>query len=484
MTPVLTPGLLAGSAPPANGPPAGSPSGRTGGTPGQPSPFEQLLTAVRAVLQGGETATPPPGGTPDPLEPLPTPAGILAALAALAQGAAPGETSGEAETDLSLLDRLSEAGEELINNPEIEPGAAEALMSFLVTGGVFIPHTETPQTALPSLDVDVREVLVAGEVALEMAARAAKDAAAEDAPALTGTAGTVGAEVGTDVASQTLITPALQVAVEDVLKHAGVSAEPDPTAVAATTDTPDAPGGTLPAELPSTSVERDAFAEVQPSMTADDTLSAAVDDQPRVEASTPRLEVSGDGSAEALNGGAAGVASPGTAGQPQTVTAPVRTGAATAPNVVATVVTEVVQAAVLRGDSEVRLVLNPPEMGHLDIRIVTHEGGLRVSMEASHAGARDLIERALPALQQGLEARDLRVDRLEVRATDTGRGSLDSSGTGQQSAGGHAGDQSGSRDGRPEWSAVASFGLGMTGEPASSRPSQQAAGDGRLDVLA
>ncbi len=189
-------------------------------------------------------------------------------------------------------------------------------------------------------------------------------------------------------------------------------------------------------------------------------------------------EVSRDASLDApVNAGAVAVSAPTAPSAPvETVTAPVRTDAASLPDVVA----DVVQGAVLRGDSEVRLVLNPPDLGRLDIRIVTHEGGLRVAMEASQSAARDLIEQALPALQQGLEARDLRVDRLEVRATDTGRGSLDTGGTGQQSGGG---PQDG-RDGRPEWSAVASMGLGRAGDERPGTPSQQTADDGRLDVMA
>jgi flagellar hook-length control protein FliK len=141
-------------------------------------------------------------------------------------------------------------------------------------------------------------------------------------------------------------------------------------------------------------------------------------------------------------------------------------------------IAETVQAAVIRGDSEVRLVLNPPELGHVEVRIASHEGGLRISLEAAQSGARDLMERSLPALQQALEARDLRVERLNVQATDTGRGSLDTSAGGPQSGGSDAN----SGDGGPEWSAVASFGAGA--EAVTAGPSQSQTADGRLDVMA
>jgi flagellar hook-length control protein FliK len=77
-------------------------------------------------------------------------------------------------------------------------------------------------------------------------------------------------------------------------------------------------------------------------------------------------------------------------------------------------IAETVHAAVMRGDNEVRLVLNPPELGRLDIRIVDARDGLLVAMEATTNEARELISRALVSLQAALEARELRVDRLTV----------------------------------------------------------------------
>src|SRR5690606_27095214 len=105
-------------APPANGPPVGSLSGSPGGSPDPTSPFAQLLAAARAVMQGGETATPPAGGTPSSSEPGPTPADLLAALMALIHGARPPDEGSpdSAETDLSLLDRPAGAGEDHIKD--------------------------------------------------------------------------------------------------------------------------------------------------------------------------------------------------------------------------------------------------------------------------------------------------------------------------------------------------------------------------------
>jgi flagellar hook-length control protein FliK len=91
------------------------------------------------------------------------------------------------------------------------------------------------------------------------------------------------------------------------------------------------------------------------------------------------------------------------------------TGAASADRPqVASRIAETVHSAVMRGDSEVRLVLNPPELGRVDIRIVDTADGLVVAMKAANGEARELISRSLVALQVALEGRELRVDRLTV----------------------------------------------------------------------
>jgi flagellar hook-length control protein FliK len=150
-----------------------------------------------------------------------------------------------------------------------------------------------------------------------------------------------------------------------------------------------------------------------------------------------------------------------------------------------------VRRASLLGDQEVRLLLNPPELGHLDVRVVESPQGLRVVLEATSAEARELIEQQLPALRTALEARDLKVERLQVeQALDAS--ALDEQserGLRQDGQGEGGSDQSG-QDTAP-WSPVASMQLDGGGEPAlagaasgSESNTRTAAGDGRLDVLA
>jgi flagellar hook-length control protein FliK len=159
----------------------------------------------------------------------------------------------------------------------------------------------------------------------------------------------------------------------------------------------------------------------------------------------------------------------------------------------ASMLAETVQSAVIRGTSEVRLVLNPPDLGQLDINIVETDQGLRIRVEASQASARELIERHLPALQQALESRELRVDRLQVTSAPPAQadGSMDQRSAFGQSQSGGQGDGAGS--GQAEWSPLAALGLvdgdgsdnsagNGAGTPAGTR--NAGSHDGSLDVLA
>lgn len=80
---------------------------------------------------------------------------------------------------------------------------------------------------------------------------------------------------------------------------------------------------------------------------------------------------------------------------------------------------DTIQSAALRGPRELRITLNPPELGRIEVRITDTAGGVRVDIDAGTAGARDLLQQHLPALQAALEGRDLRIDRLEVRQSES-----------------------------------------------------------------
>jgi flagellar hook-length control protein FliK len=137
-----------------------------------------------------------------------------------------------------------------------------------------------------------------------------------------------------------------------------------------------------------------------------------------------------------------------------------------------------VQQATRTGESQIRLVLNPPELGQLDVRIEDGGNGVRVTLAAATSEAGELLLQHLPALRAALEARDLRVDRIEVQRADA-------------SELGHPDDQpqrrqDGGENERPEWSQLAA--LEQTGEQSEEPPavvtSDGEPGSGLLDIVA
>ncbi|RJQ11864.1 MAG: flagellar hook-length control protein FliK [Dehalococcoidia bacterium] len=149
---------------------------------------------------------------------------------------------------------------------------------------------------------------------------------------------------------------------------------------------------------------------------------------------------------------------------------------------VAAQVAETVQSAVLRGDHEIRLLLNPGDLGRIDIRITEQHGVLQLNLNASHGSTRDLLAREMPVLQQALEARDLRVERIQV--SHSGSASSDGSGAAWQQGFGRQGQQQGERDGSPAWSPVASLMPSGRGQQEAHRAPRVIRHHGVLDRVA
>lgn len=142
-------------------------------------------------------------------------------------------------------------------------------------------------------------------------------------------------------------------------------------------------------------------------------------------------------------------------------------------------VADSVQAATLTGDRELRIALNPPDLGQLTVHITEHaQGGVTVAIHASSAEAHDLLQQQLPALRAGLEQREVRVERLQVeqQAPSAGLGWADS---GQQRSNGGR-DAWASRD-EQSWSPIAAMGGVRSNAAVSSRGSTEA---GRVDLRA
>ena len=65
----------------------------------------------------------------------------------------------------------------------------------------------------------------------------------------------------------------------------------------------------------------------------------------------------------------------------------------------------------MRGERELHLALNPPDLGSLTVHLTEHSGGsVSVAIHASSSEAHDLLQQQLPALRAGLEQRDVRVE--------------------------------------------------------------------------
>lgn len=458
------------------GPAPSATNGTQGGTPadaGAPGPFAALLAAVTAAKgTDGETPASPPGdATAAQVLDIDALMALLAELntAAAEDGPMPGPAT--LEPEMPLLDRPAGVEAEPTGT---EPGTAlETLMAALL---LVRPEPTPPvEHSLPGGDLVQPAVN-----ALAGAAGVTPGQNAEGVPTasmpLTGEAE---APAATQPSSAVVMAEALTatqtasaaVAAVDAAAGADEGESVDvTTAVATLGDSSESV--TMPVAQPATEVQ----AETPGPRVEDASGVAQGSDGADVE-----VEVM---TAESLRPASTGTSSDGRQVAAMTpASAPVETVMRPEP-AVRTVsaanpvpdLADSVRGAVINGDTEVRLRLDPPEMGSLEIHITRQDGAIRIRVEATLASARDVIDQALPALQQALEARDMRVDRLEVRTMSESASGRSMTEQGGQSGGGRQPQQ----DGAPEWSPVAAIDGVRRDAPASDGR----ASDGRLDVMA
>jgi flagellar hook-length control protein FliK len=463
------------------------------GGPGEAKPFA-------GVLQGQGPQPPPVAAMANGEPPGPQPGSLdLQALLQALLGQLSQTSSQTEPTDETQLDRTTGVGTNGIDDqqaamPDLGPLMAvmQHALPVLLAAAEQTPHGAA---VAASRQVPVGPAGPASAVAHAVveAKRGLPTTAVSSPQAPTVVPSNLDASTGEHVAA-----PAIAPAVATT-----VPADADPIDVPAVVDaTPavdsavDAAVATVTEEAPASEAETvDPIVEVAEALTDEaepaETRQRQLPDHPA--AASPRsVEVRADGQAQV------------TATQPLTSrpleaasTAPAAdTGAPTTEADVFTAeLASTVRRATLLGDRELRLLLNPPELGHLDVRIVESPDGLRVVLEATSAEARELIERQLPALRAGLEARDLRIDRLQVeRPTQqvaSGAGN-DLDGGMQHGMPDHRGSDGTGRESVP-WSPVASLAGGRAAAdggpnavaaatPAGSR-AQAAAANGRVDVL-
>ncbi|GMU41544.1 MAG: hypothetical protein AMXMBFR23_24100 [Chloroflexota bacterium] len=459
VTAALAPGLMtAPASPAANAPPGGPPA-----PAGPAGTFAALLAAVNAATQpGGEPAAPPGGGVSGQSPDMDALMALLEGLTATPPGEEMAGLTDSTQT-MPLLDRP--AGVEALPTGT-EPGSAalEALMAALLLARPQPVPTE--EHSLPGGDLVLLDVTAASAAVASMTADTTEvtQPLATAVSLATPDAGDVPASVIAQAAAvadaaMEANAPADEAGVEPaVLLNAYRPTTSDGTPKAAMSDALEADGVMSRLTAPpdsdaSASASEAATAHLEPETVEVRSQPSGGDRTANVVPVTPQ------------------VAPADTAIRAEPVVRAVP--AANAPVEVA----ETVTAAVINGDAEVHLRLDPPDLGTLDVHIERQDGAIRIRVEASQASSREVIERALPALQQALESRDLRVERLEVRSMSesaSGRSMTDQGG--QFGRGGQPSQQ----DGTPEWSPVAA--IEGVRRDAAQRPVGQPSGG--LDVMA
>ncbi|MFP4306527.1 MAG: flagellar hook-length control protein FliK [Desulfococcaceae bacterium] len=112
------------------------------------------------------------------------------------------------------------------------------------------------------------------------------------------------------------------------------------------------------------------------------------------------------------------------AGTPPVSTAPALSAAPESAEVLAQV-GDRVRMILREGRSEIRMSLEPPELGSVRVHIAAEHGHVTVRMIAEMPAVRDVLENGLPQLRAGLESGGLDVDGFEVLVSDNGAGQPD-----------------------------------------------------------
>lgn len=467
---------LPGPAPPATGtsPPADVGSGDT-------APFAQVLEGAGPpgpvlVSTSGE----PPGPEPGLLD-------MASLLQLLLGGEVP--PGGQTEQITSQLDRPAGAGTKTEDTGmPVDGEMLVALVPQLVVP-VVEPEIGAPSIALPVADATAQQPIARDgsptaviEVLTGSAAGPTRPEAVTDTPRVI---------LPSAAADAPRAEAAPVVAAEVEQQHALPLAQ---ASVADTSVSETAP--TVP--VTSESVEEPIAADLEANLgepAADDAvLEPALPEPVRAEVTStasrePAAPVNAEATVEAVVAPASQPATSSTRStSPVSATEPVATPPATEAFTVELAST--VRRASLLGDQEVRLLLNPPELGHLDVRIVESPQGLRVVLEASMAEARELIEQQLPALRTALEARDLKVERIQVEQALDASSAEEQFDRGLRQDGQGGGSDQSESDATP-WSPIASLRSDGSGEPIAAgaangteSASPTVAADGRVDVMA
>lgn len=145
-----------------------------------------------------------------------------------------------------------------------------------------------------------------------------------------------------------------------------------------------------------------------------------------------------------------------------------------------------IQASTVRGDKQVLVRLNPPELGTVLVRFQEQGGRLTGTLEVSSSEARREIEQALPQVARTLQEAGVQVRRLEVVASDQPERDSNRDHTSQDAWSQHQGAGQGREQpyasGQTRWS-QSRMGQSVTHRAAPESQSQTATAQGGIDLL-
>jgi len=145
-----------------------------------------------------------------------------------------------------------------------------------------------------------------------------------------------------------------------------------------------------------------------------------------------------------------------------------------------------IQASTVRGDKQVLVRLNPPELGTVLVRFQEQGGRLTGTLEVSSSEARREIEQALPQVARTLQEAGVQVRRLDVVASDQPERDLNRDHTSQDAWSQHQGAGQGREQpyasGQTRWSQNR-MGQSVTHRAAPESQSQTTTAQGRIDLL-
>lgn len=96
----------------------------------------------------------------------------------------------------------------------------------------------------------------------------------------------------------------------------------------------------------------------------------------------------------------------------------------------------------LNGVSEARIILNPENLGMIDIKITVQDGQVLAQFVTEKHGAKDMLEQQMAQLRSALQSQGLQVDKLEVAESSSLMSDMYNGGQGFES---NAGQQQGRR---------------------------------------